>query len=311
MRPIFILGCDRSGTTLLGAMLGSHRDHVCVPECQFVVEVFRSLRVSQDGFDPTRALKVTRRNWRFGFWKLDPYMSPAVQQKIGGSYSRFIEWLVREYAKTKGKERCGVWVDHTPTNFRYAATLRSLFPDARFIHIVRDGRGVAASIMPLDWGPNTIMQAAHWWTERLAFGLAAESCFGPGSISRVHYEDLIRRPKETLRTLSAELGIEFTEAMIEGKGFQVPRYSKNQHELVGSRPVAARADAWKNSLTRRQIAIFEAITADLLAYLGYKLVYGLSAAPPTASEEMKANQRDFWRRMVSNPIRRQRRSFYR
>jgi Sulfotransferase family len=71
-----------------------------------------------------------------------------------------------------GKEEADWWVDHTPTNLRFARLLTAWFPEARFIHIVRDP-GRAASVMPLNWGPNTITEAALFWKRRMALALTS------------------------------------------------------------------------------------------------------------------------------------------
>ena len=74
-----------------------------------------------------------------------------------------IEWIVKKYGKHVGKPDPRIWVDHTPQNLIHAKLLVDLFPDARMIHIVRDGRAVANSLMRVDRGPNNIEDAANFW----------------------------------------------------------------------------------------------------------------------------------------------------
>src|SRR5690606_9333198 len=127
--------------------------------------------------------------------------------------ARILDYLALQYAEKIEKTNIDILVDHTPNNLRFAATLHLWFPEAKFIHLVRDGRAVAASVIPLDWGPNTVIRAASWWAERVAHGLAAESFFGPEKILRIYYEELVTYPRKTMEKVSDFLGIEFQEQM--------------------------------------------------------------------------------------------------
>jgi hypothetical protein len=199
-----------------------------------------------------------------------------------------------------------MWLDHTPKNVRYAHTLFAAFPDARMVHIVRDGRAVAASILPLDWGPNVIDSAARFWAERLAYGLAAELCW-PEKIIRVHYEDLIQHSQSTLKALCEHLTISYDPAMSQGRGFQVPSYTAQQHLLVGKAPDPTRIDAWKQQLTPRQIEIFENLTGDLLKTFGYTTDFGLSARKITWQESITAGLQEFYKKELVNRHRKRQR----
>jgi hypothetical protein len=213
-------------------------------------------------------------------------------QEIGFSYRELIEWIIKKYATRCGKTRFSLWVDHTPSNLRYAITLLEIFPEAKFINLIRDGRAVASSILPLDWGPNTITKAAAWWIDRAAYGLAAETSVPKAKILRIRYEDLVRDPQETLKKICDYLEIDRQPQMAEANGFKVSRYSARQHALVGKEPDANRINAWEKALTPRQIEIFESLTADFLQYLGYTLRYGLKARGPTRMERFSSTARE-------------------
>ena len=123
------------------------------------------------------------------------------------------------YAASVAKASPDVWVDHTPSNMQYATTLRRSFPEAAFVHIVRDVRGVAASLMRLDWGPNRCAARSRGtWVQNIAYGLAVErSSMGP--VVRIRYEDLVTNPRATIEELCETLGIAFAKDMVEGAGF--------------------------------------------------------------------------------------------
>jgi hypothetical protein len=284
MRPVFIGGCDRSGTTLLGAMLGSHSECLCVPESQFKIDVLRFLKHDQAEVDLFSTFNMIRNHWRFKLWELDIDLSPTVEKRLRGSYPRLIEWIIKDYGNKAGKPSSSIWVDHTPSNLKYAATLASLFPQARFIHIVRDGRAVASSVMRLDWGPNTIIKAAHWWIENVAYGLAAESFLGKGKVIRLRYEDLVREPTPILERVCSFLDIDYQSKMAKATGFKVPRFTSAQHALVGNPPDPSRVDAREKKLSPREVEIFKSLTGDSLLSWGYKLKYGIKARGSTRRE---------------------------
>lgn len=301
MTPIFIGGCGRSGTTLLGSVLGAHSDCLCVPESPFKTDILRFYDPATT--DNRRLLAAILETRRFKLWGLD---SPALHRSLQTTnltYPQGLLWLVAKYGECVGKSRARVWVDHTPANVRSAVTLSELFPDAKFIHIVRDGRGVASSILPLDWGPNTIDGVAEWWTESVAYGLAAESWGGVQRIVRVRYEDLVLNFAATVRTLCSFLGLDYQPAMLQADGFKVPGYTTSQHSLVGSVPEPSRVNAWERSLTGRQIEIFEAIAGELLRCLGYELKYGLKARKATRAEQWMFAIQELYSKKLVNKVR--------
>lgn len=297
-RQIFVGGCGRSGTTLLGSILGSHSRCVCPPESHFKTTPLRAGLWKDDSVDLQAALELIRIHWRFKLWELeiDPEQAPQ------SSYVDLLHWLVRAYAQAHNLMG-NIWVDHTPENINYAPVLLHLFPNAQVVHLIRDGRAVANSIMPLDWGPNTVIKAAVWWKGIVEQGLALEEAFSSDRIVRVRYEDLVFEPEQTLARLCDALGLEYEPAMLTASGFHPPGYTTQQHVMIGSGPDPSRAERWKRTLTPRQVEIFESLAGDLLRDLGYALQCGEGAKPPTSGEKVKARITEVWRGTVWNRLR--------
>lgn len=292
IRPVFIGGCDRSGTTMLGAMLGTHNHCLCVPESQFIIDSLSSSSSHPGNVELHKVWQAIKQHPRFLLWHLE-IANPLVERPDTKqtTFSNLIEKIVQVYGKQAGKEAFHIWIDHTPTNTKHFATLQYIFQDAKLLHIVRDGRAVAASILPLNWGPNTIDKAAYFWLRNLSYGLAAESYFSPDSVKRVKYENLVAMPEETLQKICTFIGITYHPQMVFGSGFQLPAYTQNQHALVGKRPDAGRINAWEQKLTTREIEIFENIAGDALQYLGYKPLYGSTARPMNQNERIVSTLR--------------------
>jgi len=304
MRPIFIGGCERSGTTMFGAMLGSHSQCVCVPETQFIDDIIARSAPTAGSASPRQMLSQILSHERYRlFWQLPLDPAAVDPAELGSTLPELLSWLVQAYGRRSGKSSASVWVDHTPTNFRRGRTLLRMFPDAKFVHLVRDGRAVAASLLPLDWGPNNVLHAAEFWLARCAPGLAAELEWGPGRVLRVRYEDLLSQPEASMRLVADFVGLKYEPAMISAGGHRPSRYHLRQHRLVGQAPDPARQERWQQVFTRRQVEIFEAEAGDFLETLGYQPRYGISALPASRIEVLRLRVGDLARR-ASNNLRR-------
>jgi hypothetical protein len=272
MRAVFIGGCHRSGTTLLGALLGAHPACLTTPESQFKTDALEATGVPDTEASTQANIERALNARSLSRWGLGEDLLRHAANGARSDYGRFLESLVDGYSTCVDQSSYELWVDHTPKNVRHLQTLFNLFPDSRAIHIVRDGRGIAASVMPLDWGPNTIIAAAHWWVHHVAFGLAAEGYYGNDRVIRVRYEDLVSEPQAELRRICAWLDLDYVAEMSGGGGFEYAQGLFRYHSLIHNAPEASRATAWKNSLSEREISTFESRTNDLLPYLGYELL---------------------------------------
>lgn len=290
---------------MLGAMLGGHSRCVCVPESQFIEYQLARADFKPELVEPRQTLAEILSNSRYRLlWRLQIDPTTVDVREMGSTYAEVLCWLVRAYGQGLGKATAPIWVDHTPTNFRRGLTLLRMFPDARFIHLVRDGRGVAASVLPLDWGPNSIVHAAEFWMARCAFGLAAELELGAERVLRVRYEDVLVDPEATLRRIATFAGLEYEPGLVAGVGHQPTRYNEHQHRLVGHAPDRSRADGWQRVLSARQVEIFEAEVGEFLNELGYQPQYGIRARPARRDEVFRMRVSDLARRAQNN-LRRQ------
>ncbi len=286
MRPIFIFGCERSGTTLLGSLLGSHSRCAATPESQFVADVYRQQVARGPEFDLSYALGRIKNNFRFKLWNIDVSVGDAERAGVS-SYEALISYLFETYAAGVGKT-ADVWTDHTPTNVKSAAMLNELFPDAKFVHLIRDGRAVVSSIKSLEWGVHATRQLSQQWVTKVGYGLAAEGYLGPEKSLRISYETLTAAPEQTLRTICSFADLIYEDEMVAGAGFSVPKYTEKQHGLVGTPPDPARANAWMKRLSPQDIQTFEHSSRDMLTYLGYEPLYGAKAKAESATERYRA-----------------------
>ncbi|MFY0608252.1 MAG: sulfotransferase [Cyclobacteriaceae bacterium] len=268
---IFIGGCPRSGTTMLGAMLGSSERNIATPESQFKEALPFTHGVKwEEGMSAESLHEYLQRDFRFRLWGIEiPRYS---KRKLSvEEYRDYILDLVDSYAQSQGIENSICWIDHTPENLQYFNTLTEIFPQALFIHLVRDPRAIASSVMKLDWGPNTAKESANFWAANVSFGLSAE-LFQPNKVLRLRYEDVVERPKETIKNVCRFADIDFDEAMLKADGFQVPDYTRKQHLAVGDTPDRGKVYSWEKSLKDWQIYRIEQAVGDLMGHFGYERV---------------------------------------
>jgi Sulfotransferase family len=307
MRPIFIGGCERSGTTLLASLLAQDEHVVMPPEAQFFLEALAATRDVDPGERTAACAAFISGHWRYQLWEL-PRALLGEMASASSTPSALMAGLASAYAEQVGEMSADAWVDHTPVNIGYASTLFEQFDAAPLVHIIRDPRAVIASLLPLDWGPSSARSGARWWLSRIAMGLAAEAAF-PERVFRLRYEDLVREPAASLKPLCSSLGVAYTPAMARGGGARLPAYTQQQHALVGKAPDSKRIDAWRSKLSDGQIAIIEGELGDVPSLLGYDAVlsgpsvaHGSSAYEFVASSLRTAGQRLRYRSRVRGAI---------
>lgn len=197
-QPIFVVGCPRSGTTLVRLILDSHPRISCGPETHFLPDL--------EG--------IVGRHWhrlsRFGmpreYW-LD---------RIG----RFFGDFQNDYARSRGKAR---WADKSPAYTPHLPFLLEVFPTAQIVHVVRDPRDVVASHHKR-WGAAAALSAVGRWRTYVAAARAAGAAVGPGRYHEIRYEDLVADPEPALRALLAFLGEQWAP--------QVLRHDEQPHDVA-------------------------------------------------------------------------------
>ncbi len=285
-KAIFICGCGRSGTTLLGSLLGAANGCITTPESQFITETAAQLSKNEIADQGDALQRAFLDSFRFRLWNISDAVQEISELPSQDVLARLIWQCVDLYAQKNGKQHWHTWIDHTPAHIHHIPLLSRLFPNSYFIHLIRDGRGVFSSTKSLEWGPAGAIQATQWWTHSLAPGLAAENAFSE-QVIRVRFENLIQDTEYELRRICKLTEVEFSPSMLQGGGFILPEYTQNQHQLIGGPPELSVCTKWKEILSAREVEIFESLCGALLQYLGYELVYGYKARRPSRTEIYK------------------------
>jgi protein-tyrosine sulfotransferase len=257
--PIVLGGCGRSGTTLVRMMLDSHRRICCGPESS----LFRR-----------RAIDVAWLADRFGF----PPSEVRAIYDSAASRPAFIEAFAALCMDRAGKAR---WAEKTPRNISRIDAIFRAFPAARFVHVLRDGRDVAASLrthprhkvvngklVPLGtWKP--IAGCARRWVRDVE---GSRRWWGDPRFLTVRYEDLVLNPRPALERLMAFVGEDWDEAMlahaVAGSPFRdATRFAQNPEALGAVNTTSL--GRWTRDLDARDRRVFKRIAGALLIELGY------------------------------------------
>jgi hypothetical protein len=245
-------------------MLGNLEGCVAPPESQFKLMLYEA-QARGEALDRYLEYEIDRGH-RLHSWGLT---RPSLLRVRSNNFVDCMSDLVRLYASQHYIDG-RVWIDHTPNNLRYAAMWVDAKPDIQFVHIIRDGRANAASVLPLDWGPNDIIRAAKWWTRKTSEGLEAARLW-PQRVRLVRYEELVADPLGTCSALCQWLGLPFDADRLFLNQAAVPHSTRDQHRLVGTPPDITRINAWKSQLSADAVACFEWYAGELLQRLGYEL----------------------------------------
>jgi Sulfotransferase family len=204
--PIFILGCQRSGTTLLRRLLDSHSNIACPPESGFIVQLSRVYEIK-------RALQGLL---DMGFSEAD------VLEQMRLFTAHFFE----KYAQSKGKKR---WADKTPHYVNHINTIDRMFNGkVLYVGLVRHGLDVACSLCKFDWsilnpymadGTEKPIAAVRFWKDQTEKLLSFKEQV-QNRIFLVRFEELTNRPEYVLPAVFEFLGEKWEEEILKYSEFE-------------------------------------------------------------------------------------------
>ena len=268
--PFFVVGSGRSGTTLLRLMLCGHSRLHIPPETWFIADLVARFPLAGP-LTPAQVGDAV--GVMVGDYRWPDLDIPAEQMRAwaaGLPAPRLVDLIdlpYREHLRRAGKPRFG---DKTPPYIAIVPQLLALYPQARFINLIRDGRDVAISFVDAHFHSRPY-HADFEWTRavRLAAGWRATP-YAP-HILDVRYEDLVRAPEATVRRICDFLGERFEPAMLEYRqrvALVPPRERRTQGKLA--RPISQDAIAvWRQRLTALECFCIEASLRADLVRLGY------------------------------------------
>jgi len=269
--PFFVVGAQRSGTTMLRLMLNNH-PRLAVPfESGFIPVFFRRLAEYGDLADPRNAARLLRDicvHPKVEKGKLVPDAA-AVLSRRSATYRELVDAIFSEYAQRKGKAR---WGDKTPAYITEIDILLQVFPYCRLIHMVRDGRDVALSLGGINWGSRHIPRVAEDWRWKTVLAHKIGTVLGDRFLE-VRFEDLVHDAERELRRICGFLGEPFDPAVLQYSGSaesEMPSDSMQWHRTSTRPPDPEKVYEWKRRMPVADRILFEAVAGDALDLFGYE-----------------------------------------
>lgn len=277
--PVFVLGCGRSGTTLLYHMLLSAGNFAVYRVESNVINLLeprfgdlsreRNKRRLLDAWYGSRLYTLS------GLEKPELEKRVMAECRNGGDFLRII---MEEMARRQGVER---WADTTPEHLLHLHRIKETIPGALVIHIIRDGRDVALSteklgyIRPLPWdrAPRT-MVAGLYWEWMVNKGRRDGKDLGNDYIE-VNFEDLVERPQETLTRLGKFIEQELNYEEIQKVGIGSVSAPNTSFKSGEGQQQFTPLGRWKSGYSAEDLAMLEGLIGGTLHEVGYEL-----SAPP-------------------------------
>jgi hypothetical protein len=314
---VFIVGCARSGTTLLERMVDAHPEIAITHQWHGIPRPYEKRKgMTAEGLvRPKLISHLLKLPW---FPSMG--ISPEGLLKLMGNgqpvhYSDFVTGIFDLYGKAHGKPLVG---DKTPNYVRKIRILHALWPRARFVHLIRDGRDVCLSVANwpnganqadkpgsfATWIEDPISTIAFWWELNVRLGREAGTWLGPELYCEIRYELLINHPAEQCAALCGFLGLPYDDAM--------PHYHQDRTKADPDvdaghprLPVTSGLRDWRSQMPAEDVERFEAAAGGLLDELGYPRAFGRPRAETleNASRIRSSLAQDpGWRRLSEDPV---------
>ncbi|MDH3683347.1 MAG: sulfotransferase [Acidimicrobiia bacterium] len=271
-RPIIVIGAPRSGTTMFRYMLSAHPRLYVPPESNFIPRFFDDDRPlspdrAQQAVKGILEYKVFFRDW------LDPFPDPHdfVSGLADLRPRSILDGLFGTYARQHGAVR---WGDKSPIYTSHVEELSRVLPTAQFVHIIRDGRDVALSMMRAYQGRRFFYVdlgfAARSWRRRVTAARRSGSRLGRDRYLELTYEALTSDPEAVLQDVCDFLGEEFAPEMTAPQNVARQHYHSRKIHAATAQPLTtASSRRWLHEMPERDQRLFDALAGDLLAELGY------------------------------------------
>jgi hypothetical protein len=286
---LFIVGCARSGTTLVRRIVDAHPEIAITTEMHWISHYVNYFKNQNRLVTPELVSELS------GHKRFTQFEIPREEfEGLLGSgealpYPTFLRRVFGLYGKIKNKPLVG---NKTPAYVRSIPTFHALWPDAKFVHIIRDGRDVCISILNwkkaerivgryASWEEDPVSTTALWWERKVRKAREDGAALGPGPYHETLYEDLVEDPERECKRLCEFLGVPYDDAMIrfhEGRERVKPGRSAKSAWLR----VTSGLRDWRTQMCTGDVERFEAAAGDLLEELGYE-----RAVPNPSSEVLE------------------------
>jgi hypothetical protein len=270
--PLFITGYKRSGTTLLGTIVDRHPEIAIFMESGFMPRfyyaqvAFWPLTRESNRVRLAKAIATHPRSIVNGMEVDEAAVARAAEPRLAS----VLDGVMCRWALGRGASR---WGDKHPGYLSKLPVLKRMFPDARFVHIYRDGRDVLLSVRRLmrwrPWDGNAARVARDW--ERTLARARRWGQGNPDAYLEVRYEELIRDPGPVVRRVAEFAGLDFDPVMLETTDEAALNPALATWEEVNTTINAQNVAKWTTKMDPGDLATFEYLAGERLREFGYPL----------------------------------------
>ena len=194
---------------------------------------------------------------------------PLFTSRMNNNLSSFIASFYQLYAQHHNKS---IWGDKTPSFFRMIPVIAQLFPDAKFINVIRDGRDIYLSWKKMDHSKSNIAVGALEWKYKISKSANDLQEYAFGRFLNMRYEDLVSDPRDALEGVCRFLDIPFESTMLDFWKNSSRFIGDHHSSLIFQPPSTASVGKWKTVLSALENNIFESIAYDCLVKYNYPLL---------------------------------------
>lgn len=285
-RACFIAGSAKSGSTLLAALLDGHPELLVIPEETAYFPTVRRKYISAPRARQAEYLteeaevrllfetaEVDHGNRDYRTFPRVDFREKFLMRATSGQPSEdLLAMLAGALADVTQRDQESIrwWVEKTPANRWCVPDIRNVFPQSRLLLTMRDPRAVASAVLKRSESKGfkgfSLYLCAKYWVQSAKLYLEHQN--DPASLG-VCFEDLLRNPEEKMRDVSAFLGVEFSEHLLQptkgGRSWRGNSSRGQRFSSISTGPI----DAWKNELPEQELAFVEQLCSPWMRLLGY------------------------------------------
>lgn len=288
LNPLFVMGCQRSGTTMLASQLGAPRNAIALPELPFIIGLLKA-ELKENTVNQAFNSLINHR--KFHTLEIEIKFEEFEASWECKRAKGIIELIINKYLTAKNEELPKLdaynWIEHCPTNIDNFYLLKRFFPKAKFIHIVRDPRAVYASMKHLTrWNVSEPIKLSMTWIRTVSKGYLLKTKY-PDSIAQITYEEYVK-DSSVLIGLCEFLEIEFSEDMRNGGGVILPKFTQKQHKLTMGKASTTKLSSWKNKISVKEDDAIKFFCHEWMVEFEY-------SAKDYLTDEPSARDKRIWR----------------
>ncbi|MCW8856258.1 MAG: sulfotransferase [Kangiella sp.] len=269
--PVFIVGNPRSGTTLTAVLLDRHSRIAVPPETNFF-NMFLPTIHKQDKLDHETMTHFTLRSDRINDLGLEAENVLKHFKHYKLSVYNLFRVILEEYTKSRGKFRPG---EKSPMHIQHVDEIIKLYPHAKVICVMRDGRDVVNSILNT-WGDKELSRRIEWlsvkWAQNARLAVKYANKY-PDRFIIIKFESLLRNPESELRKICNFIGEEYELSLLNssyGDSNTIPDWEYEWKGKSNQELDVSRIEAWRKNNNIKQICVMNALMGGMLRKFGYR-----------------------------------------